>query len=167
MIWLALYTNPSAEWAVCQRLKPLETLFLHYQDTARHARRERAVIRPYFPRYIFVRVDPSQGLYGVAKTIGVHSIVGGVEPQEIPADVIEELRSRGDDNGLCVLSDKEKKVRKRLLKGDKVRIAHGSLTGLLGTVIFDAGPSVKLWVERMKVFVHPEQLSPAGRRYTA
>lgn len=163
--WYAVYCNPSAEWAVSQRLRleGHETLYLHFRDTTRHARRTRDVIRPLYPRYLFVALGPSQGLYSISKTIGVHSIVssGGI-PLEIPGRVIEELRGRGDGNGLCVLSPEERKLRKRLRKGDKVRIEHGSLTGLLGTVIFDAGPSVKLWVERMKVFVHPEQLSPVG-----
>jgi len=164
MTWYCVFCNPSAEWAVSQRLRleGHETLFLHYQDTRKHARRTEIVFPPLFPRYIFVAVDPSQGLYGISKTIGVHSIVGMDGPEEIPAAVIAELRQRGDEKGFCVLTPEEKKLRKRLRKGDKVLINGGSFTGLLGTVIMDSGPAVKLWVaERMKVFVRPEQLSPA------
>jgi len=163
MTWLAVYCNPSAEWSVAQRLRleGHETLFLHYTEAVRHARRTKTVTRSLFPRYIFVAVDPSQGLYGVSKTIGVHSIVGMDGPEEIPEAVIAELRQRGDEKGFCVLTPEEKKLRKRLRKGDKVLINGGSFTGLLGTVIMDSGPAVKLWVaERMKVFVRPEQLSP-------
>ena len=163
MIWYCVYSLPQAEWAVSRRLRleGHDTLFLHYTEPVRHARRTRTVTRPLFPRYVFVALDPSQGLYNVSKTIGVHSIVGMDGPEEIPEAVIAELRKRGDANGFCTLTPEEKQLRKRLRKGDKVRIEHGSLTGLMGTVIMDSGPAVKLWVERMKVFVHPEQLSPA------
>ena len=163
MIWLAVYCNSRQEALANHFLRQLgyQTLFLHYQDAVQHARRAKTVIRSLYPRYIFAALDPSQSLYGITTAQGVHSIVGDREgPLTIPHEIIEQERKRGDENGLCVLTPEEKKVRKRLRKGTKVRFQHGSLTGFLGTVIVDAGSAVKLWVEHKRVSAHPEQLSP-------
>ena len=153
MIWFCTYTNPSAEWAVSQRLRleGHDTLFLHYTEPVRHARRTRTVTRPLFPRYVFLALEPSQGFYGACKIQGVHSIVscGGV-PEEIPAEVIAELRKRGDKEGLCKLTPEERKLRKRLQHGAKITAYPGSLTEMVGTVILDSGSAVSAWVNGKK-----------------
>ena len=142
----------------------LDTLYLHYRDTVRHARHVIAVLKPYFPRYLFVGA-PAGRLYGVNQTIGVSTVLyNGDEPLEIPFEVIKELRSRGDDNGCVTMS---KKQRERWREGQRVRIVAGPLAGFFGQVELDKGNAVTVWVEmfkkRVKSTVDPRMLSPVRR----
>jgi transcriptional antiterminator RfaH len=132
--------------AHCQ-LKELgyESLYLHFLGLVRHARRQIAVLKPYFPRYLFIGIEPGQSLGPVTRTIGVASIVhSGDEPLEIPEAVIAELRSRGNAAGLIG----PEKVRKRavLARGSQVRILQGPLEGFLATVALDDGAQIKVWL---------------------
>ena len=138
-----------------------ETLFLHYEDTRSHAGRKEQIIKALYPRYIFVALRAFQGLYDVVRTEGVHSVVKfGGQPAEIPDEVIAELRKRGDKNGFCVLTEKEKKLRKRLRRKAKVVYKYDAFTELLGYVILDSGPAVSMWVNGRKVTVPRHTVSP-------
>ena len=68
-----------------------------YHKTRRHARRVESVLRPLFPRYLFVRLDlSSQTWRPILSTYGVHTMVSGADgPLAIGGDIIEALRARG------------------------------------------------------------------------
>ena len=94
--WFACYTNPQKEGLVHMLLglQGFETLYLHYPWTIRHARKERHILRSYFPRYIFVAVGQGQAVGNINNTTGVSTVVmQGDDPLEIPLPVIEELPS--------------------------------------------------------------------------
>jgi transcriptional antiterminator RfaH len=82
-------------------------------------------VEPLFPRYFFVRRDDRW--FSLKTTIGVRSIVRrGSEPDHMPDEIVDELRSREDELGLVRLDDHE------LPTGCGVRVAGGPLLGRLG-----------------------------------
>ena len=145
--WYAVQTKARAEWLAHCQLKAAgyDSLYLHFLGLVQHARRQIAVLKPYFPRYLFVCLEPGQSLGLVTRTIGVATIVhAGDQPLEIPEAVIAELRSRGDSAGMIGAEE----VRKRglLKRGSQVRILQGPLEGFLATVALDDGARIKVWV---------------------
>lgn len=171
MGWYAVHTNSRSEWLAAKRLKEqgYEVLYLHYQDVVKHARRKIAVLKPYFPRYLFTHVDPCQSIYTINKTEGVSTVVYAAdEPLQIPFSVIEELRERADKNGLVTLQPQEKEERRRFNKGEKVRIEEGPFIGFVAAVSLDTGSKVRVFLDMFKGRVEseffPAQVSPVRRR---
>ena len=145
--WFAVHTNARAEWMAHCRLKEqgYDSLYLHFLGLVRHARRQIAVLKPYFPRYLFVAIGSGQSFGPVNRTIGVASIVHHRdEPLEIPEPVIAELRSRGNAAGLIALEEVGKRA--FLTRGSQVRILQGPLEGFLATVAVDDGAQIKVWL---------------------
>ena len=168
--WFAVYTNARQEWLASRLLQHegYETLYLHYRDTVNHARATVEVRKPYFPRYLFVGVEGGQSIGDVNRTMGVSEVVRfGEGPLEIPSAVIEELRSRGDEDGMVNLPTVEKRRRKLLESGEVVRVHYGSFAGLMGVVALDMGREVRIWLEmfkgRVSVDFLPDHISPALR----
>lgn len=127
--WYALFTKPRRETQVGEILseKDIET----YVPTIRERRRGRTVERPFFPRYMFVRVDFDKvGLSEVKWTPGLTRIVNlGGEPTPVPEAIIERLKERLQEiNSSGTYSP--------FKKGDKVRIKSGPLRDL--EAVFDA-----------------------------
>jgi transcriptional antiterminator RfaH len=149
------------------RKQGYETLYLHYLDTVRHARRVIGVLKPLFPRYVFVAIRPGQSLYAVEFTLGVAGVVHcGAEPLEIPARVIAELRARGDENGRTDAPGGKPLGRRIYRTGETVRIKDGPLQGLLATMALDAGGEVRIWLNmfggRVEAVLDPLGVEPAS-----
>ena len=89
-----------------------------------HARRVTTVVRPLFPRYLFVRLDLAAGPWRAAlSTVGVSHLVGRREhPDPVPEAVMAELKARAAPDGLIML-----KPALGLRRGDAVRLAEGPL----------------------------------------
>ncbi len=149
--YYAVHTHARKEPMVDQLLRrqDFDTLFLHYSAVVKHARKTRRVIRSYFVRYIFVGVLPGQAMYDINRTPGVSTVVYLADkPLEIPAPVIEELRARGDDNGLVRFLPKESvEQRQRWRPGQSVCVTDGPLAGLFAVVSLDKGHEVRVWLE--------------------
>lgn len=163
MNWYVAQTNPRQEATANHWLQQAgyTTLFLHYQGTHSHERRETSVILPLFPSYLFLAVDKDiQGFRRAVTSPGVRSIVGRNEPEEVPIEVIEELRERGDETGLCILTPEEKKLRKRLRRGARVVCAYDEFTVLAGQVILDTGSAVSMWINGRKWTAPSHHVSP-------
>ena len=103
-----------------------------YHKTRRHARRVESVLRPLFPRYLFVRLDlSSQPWRPILSTFGVHNIIAdGDGPLAIGNDIIAALRARADTEGVFEIA------RSALMPGDQVRVQGGPMADLEG--IFQA-----------------------------
>jgi transcription antitermination factor NusG len=83
---------------------------------------------PLFPGYVFCRFDAGKRL-PILTTTGVVSIVGfGKEPAAIPEDEIEAVR-------IVLRSGQYAEPCPYLREGQRVRIAHGSMEGLEGTLL--------------------------------
>lgn len=171
MTWFAVLTKPRAEATANRFLREIgcETLYLHYRDTVRHARRINEVLKPYFPRYLFAS---GASLYQINNTPGVATMVYFAgEALPVPDPVMDELRSRGDDAGLVDLQPDEREARRRYEKGEIVRINGGPFEGLFGSVGLDTGKAVQVWIDlfqgRVQASLLPEQTSPEVRRLSA
>ena len=140
--WYALFTKPQREQQVSEILseKNIET----YVPTIQVRRRGRTVKRPFFPRYMFIRVDFEEvGLSEVQWTPGLISIVnfdGALT--RVPETIIDHLRERLQE----VNSNGTYSPFKR---GDKVRIKSGPLRDL--EAVFDRHLSA---ADRVRVLVN-------------
>lgn len=146
--WHAVHTNARAEWLAKSRLEEqaYAVFYPHFLGTVRHARKVIGVIKPYFPRYLFVGVRPDQSLYAVNKTMGVSTVVYiGDVPLEVPGPVMAELRSRGDEDGRVAMEEGRRKARPAV--GSRVSLA-GPLEGFVAQVAeIDGGDHVRVWVQ--------------------
>lgn len=158
MIWHVIYTNSQSEATADQYLRRAgyETLFLRYRGSVSHAGRKTVKILPVYPRYLFLALDPAQGLYRASKCQGVCKIVTfGEGLAEIPPEIIEKERRRIGMDGLVKLTPEQRKLRKRLERDAKVRAyisdSTGTLTEIVGAVILDSGSAVSAWVNGKRV----------------
>jgi transcription elongation factor/antiterminator RfaH len=89
------------------------------------------VIRPLFPRYLFVQFVVCHSLRRVCFTRGVHSVVSfGNGPTSIDDEIIELIQLRVGEDGLVKLDDE-------LNEGDPVMINSGPLQHLIGVFQHD------------------------------
>lgn len=124
--WFAVLTKPRAERIGRAHLE--RQGFECRLPLLRRAARTRGVdaVEPLFPRYLFLRADPSRDdLARVRSTRGVCGLVRfGAEPARVPEPVVDALDARSDADG-CVRLDPP-----ALVEGAPVRIVDGPLAGL-------------------------------------
>lgn len=102
--------------------------------TIRHARRMRRVLRPLFPRYLFVALDPDRDPWrAVRGTIGVSTLVmAGGRPCVAPPGVVEAFAAAaggaGDGTGGI-------DFREALVPGTRVRFLTGPFADRLGLLV--------------------------------
>jgi transcriptional antiterminator RfaH len=95
-----------------------------------HARRADDVLRPLFPSYLFVHVNPqTQRWRPIMSTFGVRTLVRfGEQLAFVPDDFIDELRSH-EIGGEIV-----HRARSYAL-GQRIHVTNGPFSGLVGTII--------------------------------
>ena len=93
-----------------------------------HARRRDWVVRPMFPRYLFVEMDVERfpwrkinSTFGVSHLITLHN-----SPIAVPPSVIDEIMGREDERGLV------KPPPPTFRRGDKVKIEAGAFAAQSG-----------------------------------
>ena len=103
-VWVAVATHPNAEGQAVQNLKRqgYECYCPCTRVPRRHARRHETVERPFFPGYLFVRLDLARDRWRpIMYSRGVRTIVRfGEEPGIVPEGVVEGLMARESDGGL-------------------------------------------------------------------
>jgi len=100
LLWMLLYTKPYAEsWAeINLRKQGFATLLPRVH--------RRGGVAPLFPRYLFVghrrdrRSDPLRSTRGV-----LYVVQCGERPARVPYSVVEEVRSRMDEQGIVALDE--------------------------------------------------------------
>jgi transcription antitermination factor NusG len=130
LFWHAVYTRHQHEKMVAQILasKGLETFLPLYAAAHRWKDRTKVVSSPLFPCYVFLKARGDRPL-NILTTPGVHGIVSSAgRPLTIPGNEIEDLR-------LAVGSGAPMQPHRMLMRGDRVRVKAGSLTGLEGILI--------------------------------
>ena len=86
------------------------------------------VVAPLFPGYVFVHIDLLEQYFDVVWTPGVRKFIGfGTLPSAVDDAVIEFLHQRLGREGVVRYAQVFK-------QGDKVRIKHGPLEGLIGII---------------------------------
>lgn len=128
MDWYAVYTKPKQEDRVEKNLlnASLEVFNPKIRKKKYVRNRYEYVVKPFFPCYVFVRLEPGRHYHMVSYTRGVRNIVGA--PWPVSEEVINIIRSRMNEEGFVVISPDIK-------KGDRVEITETPLKGFVG--IFD------------------------------
>ncbi len=122
--WVVVYTHVNSETRaeINLRHQGCDVYLPRYARTRRHARRVERVVRPLFPRYLFVAYDPDQIRWrAINNTIGVSRIMlDGERPLTAPQKVIDTIQARENGDGLVRLGD-----RSMFKPGQCVRIDDG------------------------------------------
>ncbi len=131
--WYVLHVKPHKERAVDRQLSALEGVehfFPSIQVTPKNPRA--AKVRPYFPGYLFVRLDLNEmGTDALQWTPGAKGLVRfGDEPASVPDHLVQELQKF-----LAELARLGPDAGRQFQKGERVRIISGPLEGLEG--LFD------------------------------
>jgi len=127
--WYAVHTQPNRELRAKNQLEnqAYEVFLPRRLKTIRHARKLTNVSAPFFPRYLFIRLDLTrQGWRSVNGTFGVSSLVmQGDMPHPAPRGVVEAMVASVDASGLLCLEE-------NLKVGSQVRLAAGPFAEKLG-----------------------------------
>jgi transcriptional antiterminator RfaH len=129
--WYAVHTHAGAEMKALAHLKrqnyQVYLPLLHRK--VRHARKIEQVLRPFFPRYLFVSLDlRTHGWRSIRSTGGVTDVVCfGDQPAPLPRGVVEGLKSHEDSNG-CISFARKSCV----TAGDTVVVLDGPFSRLAG-----------------------------------
>ena len=128
-LWFVVQTQPRAEEKARWHLgnQNITTYLPRYRRPVRHARRVGFSMRPLFPGYLFVQLDPQACRWrSINGTIGVLQILSdGNVPLALPDSAIEEIKAREDENGAV-------KLRPSFTRGQAVRLLQGALTDVDG-----------------------------------
>ncbi len=101
--WYVVYTQANSELKALNNLmrQGFHAYLPQFKKTRRHARKTDTVLRPLFPRYLFVSLDLAQDRWrSILSTYGVNNLVGNRNgPEVVPTSLVETLQSRRDDGG--------------------------------------------------------------------
>ena len=108
--WFAVNTLPFGEARAQLNLENqrFRTFMPKRHKTVRHARKMTTVEAPFFPRYLFIVMDPRRdqwrkvnGTFGVARLV-----MRGEEPHAVPAGVVEALIASANARGILDFVEK-------------------------------------------------------------
>jgi transcriptional antiterminator RfaH len=161
--WAVVNSHPHKERIALENLERQE--FQTYCPLVRrrrsHARRVSDVLRPLFPGYLFVRVNPEvQRWRSVLSTSGVRAVVRcGDRLSLIEDSFVRSLRAREAD-GVITRPPSPYQI------GQQVRMAGGVFDGLVATIIeMDDRDRLTVLMDLLsrpvKVKVDERQISPA------
>lgn len=143
--WFAVQCQPNRENAAAAHLRRQHyAVFLPRQRrTIRHARRMETVLRPFFPGYLFVQLNPDTACWRpINSTFGVaHLVMAGERPAPAPAGIIEGLRALFDDAEIYDGAPS-------LVAGQRVRVVSGPFADLCGELVrLDAHTRVRVLLD--------------------
>jgi transcriptional antiterminator RfaH len=128
--WFVVKTQSRGEEKALRHLgnQGFVTYLPRYRRRIRHARRLQLVLRPLFPGYLFVHLDPDLCRWrSINGTIGVREILSnGDAPLAVPDRIIVEIKAREDEGGAVKL------VAPAFARGQVVRLMEGPLADLNG-----------------------------------
>ena len=130
--WFAVRTKPRQERIAQQHLRRQHFecfLPLAANPYQKRSKKNKPLIEPLFPRYLFIRAIPEvQNLAPVRSTRGVNGMVRfGAKLVAVPKEIINSVKARiSKETGLVQLEPVPVKP------GDKVKVFDGPLAGLKG-----------------------------------
>ena len=129
--WYVVHTKPRKEALAEVNLQrqDFETYLPWFKRVARHRGGWKEIVEPLFPRYLFLRLDPTQQTVApIRSTLGVTTLVTfGQRLMPVPETVVDTLRSSEDaQTGLHAAPKHELKA------GETVAITAGPFEGLQG-----------------------------------
>jgi transcriptional antiterminator RfaH len=132
--WVAASTHPHKELTAISNLlrQGFEAYCPLVRRRWRHARKVQDVLRPLFPGYVFVAIDPTRQRWRpILSTVGIRTLVRfGDSLGLLPSRFIESLRSHEIEGAVSLFSRPS-----NYAPGDQVRLGEGPFEGLIGTVL--------------------------------
>jgi transcription antitermination factor NusG len=130
--WYVVTAQPHKETFAAANLRR-QGFEVHLPQVARvvrHARSTRRVLRPLFPRYLFIRLDlATERWRPVLGTFGVSTLImDGDRPRPAPVGVVESFIEAADGSGGF-------DFRGRLRVGETVRFLTGPFADRLGRLV--------------------------------
>ena len=102
--WFVVFTLPHQEKRAQTQLEnqSYRTFLPKREKTVRHARKLTTVVAPFFPRYMFIILDPEHDQWRpVNGTLGVSRLVmQGERPNPVPPGIVETLVASTGPDGL-------------------------------------------------------------------
>lgn len=130
--WYVVHTHSNAEGRALDNLmrQGFQTYLPRYRKRRSHAGRVEMVLRPLFPRYLFVAFDPEAVRWrAILSTFGVADLIRrGERPTPLPAGVVDSLQAQEAAGGLM---PREPDLR----PGEPVRVVEGPFAEFVGRVI--------------------------------
>jgi transcriptional antiterminator RfaH len=141
--WFCLKSKPRQEAVAVRNLRAvgeIEIFFPRIRRTRRGHEKNKEVVEPLFPGYIFVKFNPEDSQGTVKSTRGVlHLVSKGGKAVDVENKVIEELKALGPE-GILSMLDEELKV------GAKIKVIRGIFAGSEGEVLKLATPQKRIAV---------------------
>ena len=141
--WFCLKSKPRQEAVAVRNLKAvgdIDIFFPRIRRTRRGHEKNKEVVEPLFPGYIFVKFNPEDSQGTVKSTRGVlHLVSKNGKAVDVDHKVIDELKALGPD-GILSMLDEELKV------GAKIKVIRGIFAGSEGEVLKLATPQKRIAV---------------------
>ncbi len=132
--WIVVATHPNKERLAVDNLQRqgFRPYCPRIRKRIRHARQVKVALRPLFPGYVFIRLDPQLEQWrSIAATFGVRSLIRfGERPGTVPDQFVSGLRSTEQDGAVAM-----PRARDYYQVGEKVRMRGGPFEGLVATVL--------------------------------
>ena len=167
--WYLAQCKPNAAQIAVRNLENQSFgTFLPLQEiTKRKGKIFQRQIRPLFPGYLFVQIDPDQGPWRqVNSTRGISRLVRlGAEPSAVPNEIVEALIERCDNQS--ILRQTSETQSSQLHAGNQARVIQGSFSGFIAT-ISDIEPNNRIHIliefmgQTTKVAINAGALQPLG-----
>ena len=142
--WIVTSTHPHKERMAVENLsrQGFHAYCPRIRKRVRHARRMQQVLRPLFPSYVFIRLNPHLEQWrSIASTLGVRSLIRfGEKPATLPEQFVAGLLATEDGGAVTI-----PRARDSYQPGEKVRMREGPFDGLIATVL-SAGDSERIVV---------------------
>ncbi len=141
--WFCIKSKPRQEAVAVRNLKAvgdIDIFFPRIRRTRRGHEKNKEVIEPLFPGYIFVKFNPEDSQGTVKSTRGVlHLVSKNGKAVDVDYKVIDELKALGPD-GILSMLDEELKV------GVRIKVIRGIFAGSEGEVLKLATPQKRIAV---------------------
>lgn len=152
MNWYAVQTQPNRENLAVTHLERqgFDVWLPRIERIIRHAREAKRVLRPLFPGYLFINLDPETARWRTINgTIGVKNIVScGRNPSVVDREFIKVLKASESLLGFVDTGNDN------LKPGQDVEILSGPMAGQIGKLLsLDAGKRVTVLLKMLGHFV--------------
>jgi transcriptional antiterminator RfaH len=132
--WIVASTQPHREQVALANLsrQGFRAYCPRIRKRVRHARRLQEVLRPLFPGYVFIRLNPELEQWrSIGSTLGVRNLIRfGERPATVPGEFVTGLVATEEDGAVAL-----PRARDSYLPGEKVRMREGPFDGLIATVL--------------------------------
>ena len=130
--WAVVHTQPNRDKIALENLirQQFDVYNPQVRKRVRHARKSQDVLRPLFPGYMFVGINPEDGRWrAISSTQGVRSLVRfGNQITYVDFRLIDSLKAREIEGVIALPSSP-------FVMGQRVRLVDGPFEGLVAKII--------------------------------